>query len=414
MTAPHDGSQNPVGKTYKPTRFMRHPLTRKNQQELKMPETATSLLEKWKEWEEWEATVPAKRSSDSRPPPPVWQAVRAKAQVKPGDKERWIAPVGFSINKVSYGTYQSQTAHDLDWRTYMNIGMPLIEERSDIQQPPPDVIYQNTFVNRTDPRPVTWTATVEFSVSTQISWQLQGEVQLKFGAKATSSLQQQMQNSMAIQKYVKNTLLNSKDNEGTNVESQTQATSTTTATGTATGTGELSTELMLGITGSIGGSVTFQSRNSLQLSGQVDTRAVVRATQRRKVVKYDYELPITFGGYISLYYNEPVEFAVNETDNTERRKKVQTRDGSGQTEPAKYSQVIAQEVDVLNLTNGKKYFSQKGEAEIVSTLAGDIEVFELEALTLNDGSSDNSEAYLYTEFGSQVDDKPTMYSYQKT
>jgi len=275
------------------------------------------------------------------------------------------------------------------------------------------VIYQNTFVNRTDPRPVTWTATVEFLVSTQISWQLQGEVQLKFGTKTTSSLQQQMQKSMEMQKYLKTTLLNSKDNQGVNVESQMQTTSTTTVTGTATGTEELSTELMLGITGSIGGSVTFQSRNSLQLSGQVDTRAVVRATQRRKVVKYDYELPITFGGYIALHYNEPVEFASNETDDNERRKKVQTRDGSGQTEPDRYSQVIAQDVGVLNLTNGKSYFSQKGDAEIVSTLAGDIEVFELEALTLNDGSSDKSEAYLYKEFGSQGGDEAKAYSYKK-
>lgn len=396
MTDPqtHDGSQNPVGKTYKSTRFLRHPLTRKNQQELKTREAAVALLNKWREWAEWEATDPAERSSDA--PPSTWRTARAKALQKTEDnKDRWLAPVGFSINKVSYGTYPSPTAHDLDWRTYMNIGMPLIEERSDIQQPPPDVIYQNTFVNRTDPRPVTWTATVEFSVSTQISWQLQGEVQLRFGAKATSSLQKQMQKSMAIQKYLKTTLLNSKDNMGVNVESQAQAASTTTATGTATGTGELSTELMLGITGSIGGLVTFQSRNSLQLSGQVDTRAVVRATQRRKVVKYDYELPITFGGYIALYYDEPVELASNETADKERRRKVQTRDGSGQTEPDKYTQVLAQDIDVLNLTNGKKYFSQKGEAEIVSTLAGDIEVFELEALTLNDGTNDGSEAYLY-------------------
>ncbi|MFI9344016.1 gluconolaconase [Streptomyces sp. NPDC052773] len=384
------GSEHVVGKTYKPTRFMRHPLTRKNQRELNiLTSEPPAILRKWKEWEDM---------SRMEEKPQEWSTVeqkwnKVKAKVKkdsPSEPDRWIAPVGFSINKVTYGTFPGDSAHKRGWNTYMNMGVPLIEERSDIQQPPPDVIYENTFVNRTDPRPVTWTAGFEFSVSNTISWSLQGQVQLTFGAKTTASLQQQLQQSMAMNKSHKTTLKNSKDNQGVDVESQAQATSTTSATGTATGTGELSAQLMLGISASVSGSFTTQFKGSFSLSGTVDSRSVVRATQRRKVSKFDYELPITFGGFVALYYDEPVEYAsiqnIEGVEDAETRKRAQTRDQSGSTEPEKYCQVVARAVDVLELIkDGKKYFTQKGEAEIVSVLAGEAEVFELEKLELSDG-----------------------------
>jgi hypothetical protein len=50
------------------------------------------------------------------------------------------------------------------------------------------------------------------------------------------------------------------------------------------------------------------------------------------------------------------------------------------------ARLVARAVDVLELIkDGKKYFTQKGEAEIVSVLAGEAEVFELEKLELSDG-----------------------------
>jgi hypothetical protein len=389
-TGSDTGSEHVVGKTYKPTRFMRHPLTRKNQRELNiLTGQPPAILRKWKEWEDM---------SRMEKKPDAWSEVekkwnKVKGKVRkdsPSDPDRWIAPVGFSINKVTYGTFpEGDSAHKRGWTTYMNMGVPLIEERSDIQQPPPDVIYENTFVNRTDPRPVTWTAGFEFSVSNTISWSLQGQVQLTFGAKTTASLQQQLQQSMAMNKSHKVTVKNSKDNQGVDVESQSQATSTTTATGTATGTGELSAQLMLGISASVSGSFTTQFKGSFSLSGTVDSRAVVRATQRRKVSKFDYELPITFGGFVALYYEEPVEFNAIENvegEDFETRKRAQTRDQSGRTPPEEYYQVVARAVDVVELIeDGKNYLTQKGEAEIVSVLAGEAEVFELEKLELSDG-----------------------------
>ncbi|MFJ3445777.1 gluconolaconase [Streptomyces sp. NPDC086081] len=389
-----EGSEHVVGKTFKPTRFMRHPLTRKNQRELDiLTSEPPPILEKWQEWE---------RASEQEQKPEGWESIsskweRVRGKVKkqsPDEQDRWIAPVGFSINKVTYGTFPSgDSAHARGWTTYMNMGVPLIEERSDIQQPPPDVIYENTFVNRTDPRPVTWTAAFEFSISNTISWSLQGQAQLTFGAKSTASLQQQLQSSMSASESKTITLKNSRDNQGVDVTSQAQAASTATATATATGTGELSEQLMLGISASVSGSFTTQFKGSFSVSGTVGSRAVVRATQRRKVSKFDYELPITLGGWVALYYEEPVEYGsitnIGGVEDDKGRTRAQTRGKSEQLPDNDYYQVIARAVDILELIgDGKEYLTRKGQAEILSVLAGEAEVFELEKLQLGDGNSD--------------------------
>ena len=178
-------SQNPVGKTYKPTRFMRHPLTGRNQEELGIPAKADALLA-W-EGKAWRGGYK------------VLAYVKAKAQKKIADgKDRWITPTGFSLNKRRYGAFpqDEKTAHERGWYVFMNMGIPLIEERGDIVQPPPDVISEQTYVNRTDPVPVQWTNTVEFSISNTISWSLEGQVQLTFGARSAAELQAQRNRSV--------------------------------------------------------------------------------------------------------------------------------------------------------------------------------------------------------------------------
>ncbi|MGW7005385.1 hypothetical protein ACWGCW_21920 [Streptomyces sp. NPDC054933] len=201
------------------------------------------------------------------------------------------------MNKVRYGGFpqEEDTAYERGWRAYMNVGVPVIEERSDIEQPPPDLISKQTYINGTDPIKITVTDMVEFSISNTISWSLQGEVQLTFGAKSTASLQQQLQKSMALMQYQKVTLLNSKDNQGVNTESQTEATSTTTAMSSATGTGELWSELMFGITASVSGSLTTEWKHQSSVSFEISSRADVMATTRRQVRAFDYQIPITFG-----------------------------------------------------------------------------------------------------------------------
>ncbi|MFH9224368.1 hypothetical protein [Streptomyces lydicus] len=345
-----------VSKAYLGERFMRHPLTGRNLKELRIADSASAILERHKD------------------------KLKRKAEKKTAEgNERYISPTGFSLNKGRFGDFPDgeDAAHQRGWRAYMTVGVPLVEERGDIAQPPPDVISKQTYVNRTDPTPTKWSHTVEFSISNTISWSLQGQVQLTFGAKTIASLQQQLQKSMAMNQSEKTTLKNSKDNQGVDAESQSQMTSTTTATSTATGTGELSAQLMLGITASVSGSLTTSFKTSSTLSGDVGSRVDVLATQRRQVRRFDYEFPISFGGWVALYYPEPVEVK-------------ETRPDGPQAQEPKYSQVIAWKLgetgttaETFDLTDKGKPFMQKGEAEVVSTLAGVHEVFELETLNFD-------------------------------
>ncbi|MFH8289309.1 hypothetical protein [Streptomyces sp. NPDC018059] len=349
-----DPTKNNVSTTYLGERFIRHPLTGRNLKELEIDENAPAILARNR------------------------ARLKRKAERKaPDGTDREVLPTGFSLNKRRFEGFPDTeaTAHQRGWQAYMTVGVPLIEERGDITQPPPDVISKQTYVNRTDPIPTDWSHTVEFSISNTISWSLQGQVQLTFGAKTTASLQQQLQKSMAANQSQKTTLKNSKDNQGVDTESQSQSTSTTTATSTATGTGELSAQLMLGITASVSGSVTTSFKTSSTLSGKVGSRVDVLATQRRQVRRFDYEFPVSFGGWVALYYPEPVEVK-------------ETRQGGGpQAAEPKYSKVIAWKLgetgttaEAFDLTDEGKPFTQKGEAELVSTLAGVHEIFELEKL----------------------------------
>ncbi|MEU3230197.1 YncE family protein [Nocardiopsis alba] len=350
-------TKNHVSTTHLGERFIRHPLTGRNLKELDIAAKAPVILERDKE------------------------KLKRKAEKKTSDgKDRYVYPTGFSLNKGRFGDFptREETAHQRGWRAYMTVGVPLVEERGDITQPPPDVVSKQTYINRTDPTPTTWSHTVEFSISNTISWSLQGQVQLTFGAKTTASLQQQLQKSMAMTNSQKTTLKNSKDNQGVDMESQSQSTSTTTATSTATGTGELSAQLMLGITGSVSGSLTTGFKTSSTLNGEVGSRVDVLATQRRQVRRFDYEFPISFGGWVALHYPEPVEVKEVEPNGPQAK------------EP-KYSRVLAwklgetgPDTESFDLTDDGKPFMQKGEAEVVSTLAGEHEVFELENLVFEE------------------------------
>ncbi|MFE6842413.1 gluconolaconase [Streptomyces sp. NPDC057686] len=336
-----------VGKAYINDVFMRHPLTTRNQEELEIAARADSILRR--------------------------NQLRNVLKRTPEGGGEPISPIGFSLNKVRYGGFpqEVQTAHERGWRAYMNMGVPVIEERSDITQPPPDMISKQTYINGTDPVKITVTDTVEFSVSNTVSWSLQGEVKLTFGAKSTASLQQQLEKSMAMHQYQKTTLKNSKDNQGVDTESQTDATSTTTATSSATGTGELWADLALGITGSVSGSLTTEWKHQSSVSLEVMSRADVMATTRRQVRQFDYEFPVTFGGWVALYYPKPV--AVKETP--------------PQAKDPKYSQVIAwklgdsvEDGSNFDLADEGKRFMQRGAAEIVAVRTGEHRVFQPETL----------------------------------
>ncbi|MFE7659492.1 gluconolaconase [Streptomyces celluloflavus] len=337
--------KNDVGRAYLGDVFMRHPLTTQNQQELDIAAKAEAILN---------------RQLNSL----------KRAPQGGGDP---ISPIGFSLNEIRYSQYpqEQDTAYARGWRAYMNLGVPLIEEQNDITQPPPDMFSKQTYINGTDPVQITATDTVEFSISNTISWSLQGQVQLTFGERASASLQQQLQKSVALSQYQKTTLKNSSNNQGVDNESQTQRTSTTTATGSATGTAEVSAQLMLGITASVSGSLTTAWKHTSSISLTVSSRVDVLATTRRQIRRYDYEIPVTFGGWVALYYPQPV--AVQWTP--------------PQASDPQYSQVIAWPLGEIadassnfDMSDKGKRFMLKGIAETVAVRAGEHRVFQPEQI----------------------------------
>ncbi|MBH0777769.1 hypothetical protein [Nocardia bovistercoris] len=306
----------------------------------------------------------------------------------------------------------------------MNMGVPLIDERHDIVQPPPDVISEHAYIDRTDPVLKEIRDTIEFSISNTISWSLDGEVQLTFGARGAAELQAQLQqsleqslaNSMEVSQERSQAAKSSrthkdhnhKDDIGTEDQQQNEQTATdttevsstttgtttaaTAATGTATGTGELSAQLMLGITASAGGSLTTAWTASHQVVITPNgCRVVVRATQRRQVRRFDYTIPVVFNGYVALYYPEPVDFTripdiggygALPAMNGVTRTQAQNRNLKAKYVSPSYAQVVVFPIDILGLVADGDNFTQKGVAEVVSVVAGEHEVFEVESLTL--------------------------------
>jgi hypothetical protein len=290
-------------------------------------------------------------------------------------------PVGFSINKRSFGNFQGATAFNLGRLAYMHLGEPLIEERSNVDQPPPDTFSSRVYVNRDPNSTMKFTDGVNFTVSNQISWSLQGQFQLTFGGRASASLQLQPQNQLQLQ--LQNSTQNRNSNTVTNKNSKdsvgvdnansndTSATNgmtngtTFTTQGSATGSADVHGQLMLGITGSVSGSLTTSWTSTSQVSGDVkpNSRVQTIATQRRARKQYLYEIPVTFSGFLAVRYDVPANVLQP-------------------PQPASpgLNNVVARDINRIGLaSNGN--FRLKGWAEVVSALDVHHTVFESETLT---------------------------------
>lgn len=400
-------TNNPMGKTYIPSRYLRYVLTERNLQELNI----SGRVDELRNWKgrllpDTAAPLGSDYTADSY--------VQAVAQQKDKDGyDRKVLPTGFSINNVRFGDYpdSERTARARGWLAYMNKGEPLIDERSDIVQPRPDVISEQVYVNRTDPQPMNWENSVEFSIENEISWSLDGTVELTFSDSASAELEQEIEvgkeDTIAGMTSVEQIMHDHPEETGgeshAHAEVSSEETNTVESTSEASGTGEVSAELMLGITGEVSGSLRTGWTQTSTMSGTVGSRVVVRASQRRQVRRYDYTIPIIFGGYVALYYPEPVKFgsqdyAYKSIDSVKTWKKVQTADPTGNTEPLEYVQVIVFDIRILGIVKYGEAYAQKGWAEVVSTLAGEHEVFEPEALTVsgrNKGDSEPTALYKY-------------------
>ncbi|MFF1422877.1 hypothetical protein [Streptomyces sp. NPDC058280] len=306
-------------------------------------------------------------------------------------------PVGFSVNKSSFGSFPG-SAFQLGWLAYMNLGEPLIEERCNIDQPPPDMFSSRAYVNRSQTSPMTFTDSVDFTVSNGVTWSLQGDARLTFGGSVGAQLQLQLQNQLKmdlqaqLQTQLQNEMANknantvtnknSKDSVGVdnanatetgvrNAATNSAASSVTssvafTTQGSATGNAALNAQLALGITASVGGSLTTSWASKSQISGQVppDSRVDTIVTQRRTHKHYCYEIPVTFSGLLAVKYDVPVAVL-------------------SPPQPGSYpalDQLVARDIGDIDLAGGGG-FRMKGWAEVVSALDVHHTMFDGESLT---------------------------------
>ncbi|MFE6524590.1 hypothetical protein [Streptomyces sp. NPDC057794] len=310
-------------------------------------------------------------------------------------------PVGLSVNKQRYGAFPGTlAAFQLGWIAYMDLGEPLIEERCDIGQPPPDMCSSRVYVNRSQTSKMTFTDSVDFNVSNDIKWSLGADAKLTFGGNISAQLQLQNQLRMDLQAQMQaqcqnevanknaNTSTNkaSKDNMGTdnansvensvrNAASNSMSNTVTdsvgfTTTGSATGTAGLNASLALGIQGSVSGSLHTSWASKSQISGEVPPggRVQTMVTQRRCHKHYHYEIPVTLSGLIAVHYAVPVAVL----------SPPQSDDYPG------LAQTVARPINSLGLDNGG--FHLHGLAEVVSVLDVDHTMFDHQSLTDSDRS----------------------------
>lgn len=349
---------------YNLERFKRHPLTKKNLRELNVEQTWQSILNH----------------------PNLVYTDNFGVQHK---------PVGFSINKLRFGAFPG-SAFDLGWLAYMNLGEPLIEERCDIDQPPPDTFSSRAYVNRSQ-KPMTFTDSVDFTVSNGVTWSLHGDAKLTFGGSVGAQLQLQLQNQLKmdlqaqLQTQLRNDMTNKNANTVTNKNSKDSvgvdnANATETATtnsagnsaansvtnsvafttqGSATGSASLNAQLALGIAASVGGSLTTSWTSKSQISGEVpqESRVETMATQRRTRKHYTYEIPVTFSGFVAVKYAVPVAVL-----------------SPPQSGNPGLDQVVARDIADIDLAGGAG-FRMKGLAEVVSALDVHHTMFDAESLT---------------------------------
>lgn len=305
-------------------------------------------------------------------------------------------PVGFSVNKSSFGAFPG-SAYQLGWLAYMNLGEPLIEERRNISQPPPDTFSSRAYVNRSQVSEMTFTDSVDFTVSNGVTWSLQGDSKLTFGGSVSAQLALQLQNQLGLnlqtqlQTQLQNEMANKNANTVTNKNSKDSvgvdnantvdtavrnaATNSASASlagsvafttqGSATGTAALNASLTQGITASVGGSLTTSWASKSQISGKVppNSRVETIVTQRRALKQYSYEIPVTFSGLLAVKYDVPVAVL-------------------SPPQPGDYpglDQLVARDISDIDLAGGG--FRMKGMAEVVSALEVHHTMFDGESLT---------------------------------
>ncbi len=266
------------------------------------------------------------------------------------DKLKEHKPIGISINGKALGDFPEITAEKRGWLSYMNIGEPIIEERKNIHPPTVDTISSRTYVNRDSFYSREFEDNVDFTISNTITWHIQGEAELTFGTRAMSNLSKMVESQILAR--------GSSDQPSVDVYFKNNA--------TTVGEAEVFAQLRLAIQAAVGGSLTTSSTSTSGTKGVIPANSRVKtlATQRRVKKQYDYNIPITFVGFIAVQYAVPAKITHYPP----------------QSVPPYTSTIVARDINLLGLV-GNKQHRVKGLAETVSALEVEHTVFEQEPLT---------------------------------
>jgi hypothetical protein len=246
---------------------------------------------------------------------------------------------------------------------------------------------------------MTFTDSVDFTVSNGVTWSLHGDAKLTFGGSIGAQLQLQLQNQLKMDLQAQfgtqlrndmanknaNTITNKNskdsvgvDNANANETATTNSTGNSTSNsvtdsvafttqGSATGSASLNAQLALGLAATVGGSLTTSWTSKSQISGKVpkDSRVETIATQRRAHKHYEYEIPVTFAGFLAVRYAVPVPVL-------------------SPPQPGAFpglAQVVARDIADIDLAGGG--YRMKGRMEVVSSLDVHHTMFEAEPLTFS-------------------------------
>jgi hypothetical protein len=311
---------------------------------------------------------------------PILSADAFRKRVRVDDQDIDVYPDGISINETNFGVWEGPTATARGFNAFMNVGEPFVEERSDIIQPPPDVLSARSYENRSQGVARTFTDTIEFTISNSLTWSIEGAVDLPLTGTIHSEEQEETSASstetVEAETSMTVTMHNHKDNIGTQTDNTVEASNTNSATTEASGYdmaySQMSAALMLGLTGSLSGTVTTSWTSSSSVSGDIapNTRVQTMATQRRQIRQYTYQMPVTFDGYVGLHYPQPVPM--------EAQPPQRNNQNSPEGVPSNYDHVIAVPIQKLQLHSPDRPYTAKGVAETVSTLGVDHVIFDEE------------------------------------
>lgn len=195
---------------------------------------------------------------------PILSSDAFRKRVRVDDEDIDVYPDGLSINETNFGVWEGPTATARGFNAFMNVGEPLIEERSDIIQPPADVLSMRAYENRSGATAREFSDTIEFTISNTLNWSLQGTADLTLTGTVHCEVQEQttasLTESLSANTSMNVTVHNHKDNVGTQTDNKAEATATDTASTTASGYdmgyGQMAASLALGLHGQLSGSLT--------------------------------------------------------------------------------------------------------------------------------------------------------------